>query len=193
MSREEFTAASWQSWAANSSAPLPGRSSWQGLESVPSNRLGVSLSLAPPLFSGGSSRRLGESRSASAAAPFRARWRGKGAKRAKQAAAPVAARPGLGQVLGDNRRFERLIAFGIFQRLMRVSAVNCCFPLSPFGPVLLRALWRFASICRRDVIEDSTRPRRPAQLGFLQRLLSASRLLGAAKAAESLSLVVGLQ
>ena len=42
-------------------------------------------------------------------------------------------------------------------------------------------------------MEVSTRPRRPAQLGFLQRPFSASRPLGAAKTAERLSLVIGLQ
>jgi hypothetical protein len=66
-----------------------------------------------------------------------------------------------------------------------VSAVNpClrafrrdrCFPSSVFGPVLLRALRRFAS--RREVMGRSTWLGRPASLGLsLHRCLSASHRL----------------
>src|SRR5437899_304498 len=59
-----------------------------------------------------------------------------------------------------------------YQRIVREIACpralrrDRWFPFSVFGPVLLRALWRFASIWRRDVIVGSTWPARPVQLGL---------------------------
>ncbi len=101
-----------------------------------------------------------------------------------------------------DRVLEGPILLGILQRFDNGSAVNpclralCrdrCFPSSVFGPVLLSALSRFASIWRRDVMGGSTRLRRPVQLRpYLQRFLSASRRLGAATLAKRSGLVTRL-
>ncbi len=101
----------------------------------------------------------------------------------------------LRQVLRDNRVLEGLILLWAFERLddglgcksmcLRAFRRDRCFPSAIFGPVLLSAFWRFASIWRRDVMGASTRPQCLGRLGvFLQRSPSTPRRLGVPKLAK---------
>jgi hypothetical protein len=100
----------------------------------------------------------------------------------------------LRQILRENCVLERPILLWAFERLDdglgRESMPQGVppgprFPSAVFGPVLLSAFWRFASIWRRDVMGASPRPRRLGQLGdFLQRPPSTPRRLGVPKLAK---------
>src|SRR6516162_1475500 len=88
-----------------------------------------------------------------------------------------------GVVICNDGCFERLIVLNIFQSdddsFGRQTMSDCIVPRSPFsvfGPVLLSALRRLASICRNEVIPSRDPRSSVKQSSLLRRLAKGSPL-----------------